>query len=104
MIKMCLLHHAFLPTLMVTAYLLWKPTSCASIKKDVKFYLWTRQNPENHETWVFDDDFNKNYLDHSALNTSVATKIYIHGYLSNGKKEYVKVMKDAFLQTGWKKY
>ena len=52
---------------------------------------------------MFDDDFDKNYLDHSALNTSVATKIYIHGYLSNGKKEYVQVMKDAFLQTGLQK-
>ena len=72
----------------------------ASIKSGVKFYLWTRQNAENHQTLIFDDDFTTSTLDNSAFNASVPTKMYIHGYLSNGLKEYIKVMKDAFLQTG----
>ena len=64
----------------------------------------TRTNPEKYETLIFDEDFSMEHLSKSAFNATADTKVYIHGYLSRGTKNYILAMKDAFLQAGLKTY
>ena len=72
--------------------------STSDVKTGVKFYLWTKTNPEKQETLIFDDGFTKQDLDASAFNASASTKVFIHGYLKNGLEQSIQDVKDAFLQ------
>ena len=64
----------------------------------------TRTNPEKYKTLIFDEDFSTEKFSKSAFNATADTKVYIHGYLSRGTKNYILAMKDAFLQAGLKTY
>ncbi|XP_055541424.1 pancreatic lipase-related protein 2-like [Wyeomyia smithii] len=64
---------------------------------DVKFYLYTRSNPEDRQYVHIDESLEKSNLSTSYFNPSLQTKIIIHGYnadmflapLINMKQEYL---------------
>ena len=96
---MLLLKHIFLTAILVETILVIHSVTTSDVKTGVKFYLWTKSNPDDHETIIFDDGYTHQDLDASAFNASANTKIFIHGYLNSGLRRYVLDMKDAFLQT-----
>lgn len=64
---------------------------------DIKFYLFTRSNPEDRQYVHIDDTMEKSNLSSSYFNPSLPTKVIIHGYnadmflapLINMKGEYL---------------
>ncbi|XP_055632870.1 uncharacterized protein LOC129773297 [Toxorhynchites rutilus septentrionalis] len=65
--------------------------------EDVKFYLYTRSNPEDRQYVHIDESLEKSNLSSSYFNPSLPTKVIIHGYnadmflapLINMKGEYL---------------
>lgn len=48
--------------------------------KDVRFYLYTRRNPQHPQYLNIDETFDKSNLTNSNFNPRYQTKIIIHGY------------------------
>ncbi|XP_065366768.1 inactive pancreatic lipase-related protein 1-like [Calliphora vicina] len=74
--------------------------SCAINKKtDIKFMLYTSQNPSEYEYLYVGD---KNGLQQSNFNFTNPLVIYVHGFneLAIAEKQSSQKIKDAFLQSG----
>eukprot|EP00095_Tigriopus_kingsejongensis_P006236 maker-scaffold301_size216225-snap-gene-1.24 protein:Tk06236 transcript:maker-scaffold301_size216225-snap-gene-1.24-mRNA-1 annotation:"lipase" len=66
-------------------------------QKDVHFLLWTRENPLYEQELVLDDISS---IQSSHFDPSRPTKVLVHGFTDNGRVRWVKLVRDAFLQTG----
>ena len=66
---------------------------------DVRFLLFTRQNPDQEQILEFD---NPDSVTNSNFNPNLPTKILVHGYTDNGKVGWVMNTKDGYLGVGEK--
>ena len=61
---------------------------------DVRFFLWTRSNPlEHQELFTNSSDLLKN----STFSHKKATKVLIHGFGGNGTDQFINRTRDAYL-------
>ena len=92
--------YIFISVLIYTSY-------AASIKDDTistdetrtKFLLWTRQNPSGTQELLFED---LSSVVNSNFNSTLKTKVLVHGYTGSGTQSWVTHMKDSFLLKGEK--
>ena len=64
---------------------------------EVKFLLYTRENPLEEQILTFDD---RGSVDVSNFDPEKSTKILIHGYTDNGKVDWIKDATAAYLEKG----
>jgi len=87
--------------LVLTSFLIYF-TNAASIKDDTistdetktKFLLWTRQNPTGTQELLFED---LSSVVNSNFNSTLKTKVLVHGYSGSGTQSWVTNMRDSFL-------
>jgi pancreatic lipase-related protein 2 len=68
---------------------------------DIKFWLYTRANPEERQLIHVDETWEKSNLSESTYNPQYAVKIIIHGYNSDMFLTPLIDMKDEYLQRGF---
>ena len=72
------------------------PTTSTNVS-EVRFYLWTRQNPEHEQELFFR---NEESVTGSLFNPEVKTKVLVHGFTSSGKTTWVRRVTAAYLKMG----
>ncbi|XP_029718255.2 phospholipase A1 member A [Aedes albopictus] len=68
--------------------------------QDIKFYLFTRSNPEDRQYVHIDETLEKSNLSSSYFNPSLPTKVIIHGYNGDMFLEPLIKMKGEYLNRG----
>ena len=59
---------------------------------EINFYLWTRNNANASQRIDFDT------IQGSNFDVTRETKVFVHGFLSKGRKDYILDMKDVILK------
>ena len=62
-----------------------------------RFYLWTRANPTVEQELIWGD---LSSLSDSNFNSSLPTKVLVHGCTGNGKQQWVLNTRDNYLSQG----
>ncbi len=67
---------------------------------EMKFYLWTRDNHDVEDIILYGDvdSVNKSHIDFNKQ-----TRLFVHGYTSNGYSEWIYQAKNATLEKGTRK-